>query len=384
MPERVDVLIVGAGPAGCGAAFDLCQDGLSVLLVDKAAFPRVKPCAGALTIKTLKTLRYDVAPVVQRICHRFKAGLRLDPPAVFPSRYPIAAMTDRAEFDAFCLRRCMEEGVRFQKISTIQSIERNHSGWELRTVDCTLQGRFLIGADGTNSRVRRLLGLPRLVPRGFAIETSVSTFDAETFDMQMDFGVVDHGYGWIFPKRDHLNIGLFTLHNSIPKAARRLDAYCETRLGCRPNGPFHMAAIPCGGRYGPPACGPNALLAGDAAGFVDPLLGEGIYNAVRSGQIAADAIRDVIRHGENTYHRRLREITRDLNGATHDSQWFYRRLDRGYRYLTFRPVRYCLMKGMALGLNWRRTKRFCPLLPLMKPPCVAGQGLLLGKTHERR
>lgn len=373
MPEQADVLIVGAGPAGCGAALDLCRSGLSVLLVDKADFPRVKPCAGALTIKTLKALRYDVAPVVQRICYRFKAGLRLEPPAAFPSRYPIAAMTDRVEFDAFCLQRCMEEGARFQKIPTIQSIERNRHGWELITTDHTFQGRFLIGADGTNSRVRRLLGLPRLVPRGFAVETCVSTSDSETFEMQMDFGAVDHGYGWVFPKRDHLNVGLFTLHNSIPKATQQLAAYCEERLGCSPSGPFHMATIPYGGRHGPVTCGANALLVGDAAGLVDPLLGEGIYNAVRSGQIAANAIQDVIRHGRNTYEKRLRKITRDLEGATSDSQWFYQRLDRGYHYLTSLPVRYCLMKGMALGFNWRQTKRFCPLLPVMRPRRAAGR-----------
>ena len=373
MPEQADVLIVGAGPAGCGAAFDLCRNGLSVLLVDKAEFPRVKPCAGALTIKTLKALRYDVAPVVQRICYRFKAGLRLEPPAVFPSRYPIAAMTDRAEFDAFCLQHCIEEGIQFQKIPTIQSLEQNRFGWELKTAEHTLQGRFLIGADGTNSRVRRFLRLPRLIPRGFAIETCVSMPDSETFDMQMDFGAVDHGYGWIFPKRDHLNVGLFTLYNSIPKAAQQLTAYCEKRLGCSPSDPFHMATVPYGGRHGPLTCGAKAMLVGDAAGLVDPLLGEGIYNAVRSGQIAADAIQDVIRHGRNTYEKRLREITLDLKGATSDSQWFYEQLDRGYRFLTSLPVRYCLMKGMALGLNWRQTKRYSPLLPLMRPRRAAGR-----------
>jgi len=367
MPEQADVLIVGAGPAGCGAAFDLCRSGLSVLLVDKADFPRIKPCAGAITVKTVKALRYDVAPVVQRTCYRFRAGLRLDPPVVFPSRYPIAAMTDRAEFDAFCLQRCMEEGAQFRKIPKIQSIERNRLGWELKTADHTLQGRFLIGADGTNSRIRRLLGLPRLIPRGFAIETCVSMPDSETFDMQMDFGVVDHGYGWIFPKRDHLNVGLFTIHNSIPKAVRQLANYCKERLDCSPNGPFHTATIPYGGRHGPATCGAHALLVGDAAGLADPLLGEGIYNAVRSGQIAAETIQGVIRHGGNTYDRRLREITLDLRGSNSDSQWFYRRLNRGYRFLTFPPVRYCLMKGMALGLNWRQTKRLCTLLPLMKP-----------------
>jgi flavin-dependent dehydrogenase len=191
--------------------------------------------------------------------------------------------------------------------------------------------------------------------------------------MQMDFGVVDRGYGWIFPKRDHLSVGLFTLQTSLPSACRKLVKYCETRLGCRPTAPCHMAVVPCGGRDRPVQYGPNAFLVGDAAGLVDPLLGEGISNAVRSGQIAAAAIRDAIRHGRNTYHRRLREITRNLNGSALDSQSFYGQLDRGYRHLTSSLVRYCLMKGMALGLDWRQTKRFCPLLPLMKPPRVVGQ-----------
>jgi flavin-dependent dehydrogenase len=186
--------------------------------------------------------------------------------------------------------------------------------------------------------------------------------------MQIDFGVVDRGYGWIFPKRDHLNVGLFTLHRSLPEAAGQLAAYCEARLGCRPSAPVNAAAIPYGGRYGPPVFGPNVLLVGDAAGLADPLLGEGIYNAVRSGQIAANAIRDVLRRGKNTYRRRLREITLDLNGSTRDSQAFYRQISRGYQHLTFLPVRYCLMKGMALGLNWRQTKQYSPLLPLLKPP----------------
>ena len=370
MPDQADVLIVGAGPAGCGAAFDLCRDGLSVLLVDKADFPRSKPCGGALTIKTLKALRYDVAPVVQRMCYCFQAGLRLGRPAVFPSRYPVAAMTDRTEFDSFCLRRCIAEGARFLTISKIRSLEPSRFGWELTTADRAFRGRFLIGADGANSRVRRLLGLPPPAPRGFAIETCISLSGAETFELHMDFGVVDRGYGWIFPKREHVNVGLFTLRPCLPDAARQLAAYCEARLGCRPNAPFQMAMVPYGGRYGPPAGGPQALLVGDAAGLVDPLLGEGIYNAIRSGQIAAAAIRDVIRHGRNTYRQRLREITLDLNGATLDSRLFYGQLNRGYRHLTFLPVRYCLMKGMALGLNWRQTKRFSPLLPLMKPPGV--------------
>jgi flavin-dependent dehydrogenase len=101
-----------------------------------------------------------------------------------------------------------------------------------------------------------------------------------------------------------------------------------------------------------------------------PLLGEGIYRAVRSGQIAAEAIRDMIGHGRNTYRRRLREITLGLGAAIRESQTFYEQVNRGYRHLTSPLVRYCLMKGMAVGLCWRKTKQFCPLSPLLKPSRV--------------
>jgi flavin-dependent dehydrogenase len=66
--------------------------------------------------------------------------------------------------------------------------------------------------------------------------------------MQMDFGVIDRGYGWIFPKRDHLNVGLFTVRPSLPQASQQLAAYCEARLGYRPSAPFHAAPVPYGGR----------------------------------------------------------------------------------------------------------------------------------------
>jgi geranylgeranyl reductase family protein len=368
MRHEADVLVVGAGPAGCGAAFDLCRAGFSVLLLDKESSPRSKACGGAVTIKTLRALRYNVAPVVRRVCYGFKAGLQLDTPAYLTSDYPVAAMTVRSEFDRFCLERCIQAGARFQTISQITSIDRHALGWELRTSDHVLTGRFLVAADGVRSRVRQLLELPGCTRCGFGIETCVSTPLAATADMQMDFGVVDRGYGWIFPKDDHLNVGLFTLDKAITRAPRRLADYCHARLGIRPEGPVQAGQIPCGGRFGPLTGYHNLFLVGDAAGLVDPLLGEGIYNAVRSGQIAAAAIQDAVRGGTDTYSRRLREITLDLADSVRDCRTFYRYLKRGYRHMNRWPVRYCLMKGMALGLTSRQAKRNCLLLPFLKPP----------------
>ena len=100
-----DAIIVGAGPAGCAAAYDLASDGHSVLLVDKHEFPREKACGGGLTVKTLKSLRYSVAPVIRHVSHDLVVGYQTNREVAFPNPYPICAMVVRAEFDEYCLTK---------------------------------------------------------------------------------------------------------------------------------------------------------------------------------------------------------------------------------------------------------------------------------------
>ena len=101
-----ETIIVGAGPAGCAAAFDLAVAGRKTLLIDKCEFPRLKPCAGALTTKTVNVLPFDVGPVVRRTCSEMKLSLK-DVNRTFTNHQPIAAMTVRQEFDQFFLNQCI-------------------------------------------------------------------------------------------------------------------------------------------------------------------------------------------------------------------------------------------------------------------------------------
>lgn len=363
----VDVMIVGAGPSGCAAAYDLAAGGLSVLLLDKQDFPRNKPCAGGLTIKTLQALRYPVTPVIQRVTNNMLVGLKLDKAQLFQAGGPVTAMTVRAELDDYCLRQCTTSGVAFQRIGPITSIKREATGWSLVTDQQTFQARWLIGADGANSRVRRLLMPKNHVTYAMAAEACIPVADPGLFEMEMDFHYVPKGYAWIFPKADHLNIGIYSLE-SVPKIKTRLIAYCSERLGTQLD-PKQIIGhrIPVNGfRYRHQK--DDVMLVGDAAGLADPLCGEGLYNAIRSGQIAARNVLDQVAGNTDSYAHGIGEITADLGSYHSYTRLFYRFPRLGYRLLCFPLVRYSLMKGFALGWTVGRILWRFPLLPFYRPP----------------
>ena len=209
-----DVLIVGAGPAGCAAAYDLHAAGRRVLLLDKSNFPRLKPCAGALTPKTLSALRFDVAPVIRRSCSQLTLSLG-NKSKTFDSPLPIAAMTVRSEFDAFVLEHCISRGIEFKAPCRITSLARTANQWKITTNVGDFSAPFLIGADGANSQIRRLLFHRSPLKFGVALETCIPVENPARWPMEFDFAPVDHGYAWVFPKHDHLNVGLYTLNPTI-------------------------------------------------------------------------------------------------------------------------------------------------------------------------
>jgi flavin-dependent dehydrogenase len=137
-----------------------------------------------------------------------------------------------------------------------------------------------------------------------------------------------------------------------------LEEYVRAKLGARPLQHVVGHQIGLGGARGPLAS-KRILLAGDAAGLVDPLLAEGIHNAVASGQAAAAAILSDEREGElgRRYRRELRPVLWDLEVAERSADWFYRHLELGYRTLTLPFVRSALMNGYARGLTFSESRR---------------------------
>lgn len=351
--ERWDTVVVGAGPAGCAAAWDLASAGRSVLLMDKAEFPRHKACAGGLTRKSLRALRYSVEPVTREAVSAIVVEKTQGAAVTLASRTPVCAMTVRKELDAYCLRQTLLAGAEFRHLSRIESIEEYAEEVVLRTPEGTVRARFLVGADGVHSRVRQLRegDSPGWFRRGFALEAEVCPEGGGSSDLVFDFGAVGRGYGWIFPKRDHLNVGLYTECPAEKLDRARLLNWVRQRLGDARTEQVTGQYLGFGAEDAPRHKG-RVFLAGDAGGFADPLTGEGIHGAIASGQAVAMAIDGALRGGaaaDEVFAGLTAPLRRDLRLSAAGARWFYGNLEMGFRALTAPVLRGAVINAYANG-----------------------------------
>lgn len=349
--EIWDAIIVGAGPAGCAAAWDLAAAGRRVLLLDRAVFPRPKACAGGLTRKSLRALRYSVAPVTRRTISAVIVEKRDGEAATLSSRTAVCTMTVRQELDDYCLKQTLAAGAQFARIGAILGLEEGAQEVALRTPGQTYRARFLIGADGVHSRIRqRLCGdAPPWLRRGFALEAQVR--DAGDSNLIFSLAAVRQGYAWVFPEGDHLNIGLYSESAAEKLNRERLLSWIQARFGQAAIGPTTGQYLGFGAENAPPPHR-RVFLAGDAGGFADPLTGEGIYGALASGQAAAAAIQAELRDGtpaDSVFAERTAPLRRDLRLSAAGARWFYGNLDAGFRALTAPLLRGAAINAYANG-----------------------------------
>ena len=291
--ERFDVLVAGAGPAGSSTAIHLARGGARVLVVDKARFPRDKPCGGGLTGRALRQIPIDPSPVVERDVDRFELRLRYGPSFTRSHDEPLIRMTQRRRLDAFLAAEAAEAGAELREGVAVGGIAEDEAGVTVGLGATRIRADVVVGADGANGVVARTVGLGDGIVRGVALEGNVS-LEKLARDLErtavIELATVPGGYGWVFPKGDHANLGVGGWGSEGP----RLRDHLATLARAHDVDPGTLTEVR-GHRLpmrkpGTPAGRGRVLLVGDAAGLVDPLSGDGMYEAFVSARLAAEAI----------------------------------------------------------------------------------------------
>src|SRR5919197_2865479 len=310
--ERFDVIVVGAGPAGSTAAYRLARAGARVCLLERARFPRDKPCGGGLTERALRQLPFSVEPVVEETVDILEARLRYGLRFERRSSSRLAVMTQRRRLDTYLAEQAVAAGAELRQDARVTAVE----GTTVRVGDQKLAGDVLIGADGVNGIVGRSLDLGRDHQHGVALEGNVSHEDVDASRyarrLVLEFGVVPGGYGWVFPKGDHVNVGVGGWEREGPTLRAQLARLCEEH-GIDPQAVTDLRG------YRLPMRRPSAGLArgrvalvGDAAGLVEPLTGDGIYEAFLSAKLVTEAALAVLEGAETGLEPYAAALTRTL------------------------------------------------------------------------
>lgn len=290
-----EVIVVGGGPAGAMAAYILARQGIDVLVLEKEVMPRDKPCGGALSQKAMDLLAGDGRDLVEHVVTRATFSHNFNDPFTLQLERPLVYLVDRARFDHYLLERAARTGATVEQGCALKEVGEEGPGVVAMAGDKEYRGRFLIAADGAASQVRRGLGLPARRPAAVTMEARVALDPGFWRDkgVVVDYGLLPSGYGWLFPRADHLSIGVGYFSERQQRLSRPLREYFAAFLAHQveadrapgPAGPPGRErprgwTIPVGWGRATYRKG-RVLLTGDAAGLADPFTGEGIYAALK-------------------------------------------------------------------------------------------------------
>ena len=335
---RYDALVIGAGPAGSSCAHQLAAAGARVLLTDKARFPRDKPCGGALTWRSVRQLPVAIDPVVEHVVDRIELRLRYRSRFERQASEPLMVLTQRRRLDLHLVERACAAGAEFRDGVRVDAPLVDERGVSALVGGERVEAETLIDAAGANGRPAQAVGLRGGEDYGVALEGNLplECVPAGRYARRIvvEVDAVPGGYGWVFPKGDHVNVGVGGWKAAGPSLRAHLLQLCAAH----DLDPAHLtdvrgARLPLRSPEAVAARG-RALLVGDAAGLVDPLSGEGMFEAFVSSRLASEAVLDLLagRAADLApYDRALAEAIAPMASAS----WAAKRAIDRYPRLTF-------------------------------------------------
>jgi geranylgeranyl reductase family protein len=307
-----DIIVVGGGPAGSTAARRAVQQGLSVLLLDKEVFPRVKPCAGGFTDHVENALDFSMEDVIQRRAYGQRifspSGVMVDCVRSEPS----GSLVMRTDFDHLLLRKAEEAGAEVHQGERVVKAADDGNQVTVSTDSKTYSSKYVVGAGGINSVVAKSLGFYQRWPKDSAavcieIEAEVGEeavkricgvpHHDEGVAIHIYFGPVAYGYVWCFPKQSILSLGAGCRQDKVQNLRGQFNEWFEKFKKDHDIDPEIVsdtsARVPFKEAAKTTFKG-RAILVGDAAGLVNPYDAEGVVMGVKSAIVAAPVLKEAV------------------------------------------------------------------------------------------
>ena len=356
-PFDAAVIVAGAGPAGAVAARTLATAGIDTLLVDRAAFPRNKPCGGGLTVRARRRFPWLDAVLAEIDVHAV-AALHLESPdrslLRIESPDPVGLLVRRVEFDHALVRAAQAAGARLRERFEITQASEDADGVTLQSrTGERLRAPLVVAADGVHSVIAKRLGVNTRWPTSSLAIDMMEETPVETLRTpQPGVAWVSYayqgldGYAYIFPKTHHVNIGIGCLlshfKGEMPgrpyeMQSKLVDSLVQSGAleGRSDRNNFTPYLIPVGGPLRPAHRG-RVLFAGDAGGFVNGFTAEGIYYAMIVGELAGRAFATTRepREAGRLYDSLWRaEIGAELRDSVYIQKFLFSNHDRVNRFV---------------------------------------------------
>lgn len=303
-----DLIIVGGGPSGASAGRAAGKAGISTLLLEKEHFPRYKPCGGALSTYALSCLDFELPEyLIERNISKVRAHFR-ELHTERQKDHRLALLVSRKAFDYFLLDKARETGIDISLGEKVLECEEKEGYVEVKTSMNTYLTKFVLIAEGSegvlkhNVRPRRA----RKTEYDLALVSEIPEKDEVIRNrfpdlMDIHFGVAPGGYGWIFPHAGYYSAGVVGTAEYFKHPGAVMQDFLKAN-GFTGEFQVHSHIVPVGG-IKRKTVSSRILLSGDAAGFVDAFTGEGISYAIRSGQLAAEKVAELV-----LYDRKLSDL----------------------------------------------------------------------------